>query len=101
MAWGVSRSGASYSFLSTSLLKEIFKSLGVFAEGAAETADEFRSDRLQHQTVFLFDEGHLGTLFDGVLTAKFCGDDELAFGGDGGDFGFHGGSCEQDWRQVY
>ena len=95
---GVSCSGAlqglkrSEFSLPAALLEENFWSLGVFAEAAAEIADKFRSERLENETIFLFDEGHLRTLVNGVFAAKLCGDDELAFGGDGGDFGLHGGS---------
>src|ERR1700694_3088581 len=83
---------ASEFSLSAALLEENFRSLGVFAEAAAETADKFRSERLENETIFVFDEGHLRTFFDGVLAAKLCGDDQLAFGGDSGDFGLHGSS---------
>src|SRR5216684_4728354 len=95
---GVSCSGAlqglkrSEFSLPAALLEENFWSLGVFAEAAAEIAYKFRSERLENETIFLFDEGHLRTLVNGVFAAKLCGDDELAFGGDGGDFGLHGGS---------
>jgi len=98
MVWGASWSEAlrglkrSEFSLPAALLEENFRSLGVFAEAAAEIADKFRSERLENETIFLFDEGHLRTLVNGVFAAKLCGDDELAFGGDGGDFGLHGGS---------
>src|SRR6266852_4855067 len=88
--------GASQFSLPAALLEENFWSLGVFAEAAAETADKFRCERLENETIFLFDEGHLRAFFDGVFAAELGGDDELSFGGDGGDFGFHGSSCEQD-----
>ena len=65
MAWR-----ASQFSLAAALLEENFQSLGVFAEAAAETADKFRSERLENETVFLFDEGHLRTFLDGVLAAK-------------------------------
>ena len=39
--------------------------------------------------VFLLEEGDLGAFFDGVFAAEFGGDDQLAFGGDGRDFGLH------------
>jgi hypothetical protein len=84
--------GASQLSLSASFLKEIFESFGVFAEAAAQTADKLRSEWLENETVFLFHEGHLGPFFDGVFAAKLRGDDQLAFGGDRGDFGFHAGS---------
>jgi hypothetical protein len=83
------------------LLKEIFKSLGVFAEAAAEAADEFGSERLENETIFLFDENDLRAFFDGVFAAKLGGDDELAFGGDGGDFGLHAGSLGRKIREKY
>src|SRR5712692_922259 len=92
--------GASQFSLPAALLEENFWSLGVFAEAAAETADKFRSERLENETIFLFDEGHLRTFFDGVLPAKLCGDDELAFGGDGRDFGLHGNSKEEDSESI-
>src|SRR5229473_3090898 len=82
--------GASQFSFSAALLKEKFQSLRVFAEAAAESADKFRSERLENEAVFLFDEGHLGPFFDGIFAAKLRGDDQLAFGGDGGDFRFHG-----------
>lgn len=59
-------------------------------ERAAETADEFRGERLEDQAVLFLEEGDLGAFADGVLAAEFCGDDELAFGGDCGDFALHG-----------
>src|SRR5229473_5998334 len=90
IAWG-----ASQLSLAPTLFEEKFQSLGVFAEAATETADKFRSERLENETIFLFHEGHLRTFFDGVLPAKLCGDDELAFGGDGRDFGLHGNSKEE------
>jgi hypothetical protein len=89
--------GASQFSLSVALLKEIFEGLGVLTEAAAEATDEFGSERLENETVFLFDEGHLGTFFDGVLAAKLGRDDQLAFGGDGGDFSFHARSL---WRKI-
>src|SRR5260370_4340029 len=67
--------GASQFSLAEAFLEEKFQSLGVFAEAAAETADKFRSERLEDETGFLFDEGHLGPFFDGVLAAKLRGDD--------------------------
>ena len=59
-------------------------------EGAAQAANEFRSEWLEHEAVFLLDEGDLRAFADGVFAAQLCGNDQLAFGGDGGDFGFHG-----------
>src|SRR5229473_1185822 len=91
MVWG-----ASQFSLSAALLEENFQSLRVFAEAAAEAADKFRSERLENETIFLFDEGHLRPLVNGVFAAKLRGDDQLAFGGNGGDFGFHADSMEQD-----
>jgi len=88
--------GASQFSLAAALGKENFESLGVLAEAAAETADKFRSERLENETIFLFDEGHLRALMNGVFAAKFRGDDQLAFGGDGGDLRFHRGSGERD-----
>jgi hypothetical protein len=87
--------------LAATLRQEIFQGFGVFAKAAAEAADEFGSERLENEAVFLFDEGYLGAFFDGVFTAKLCGDYELAFGGDGGEFSFHGNSREQDLEEVY
>jgi hypothetical protein len=63
--------GASQLSLSAALFEEKFQSLGVFAEAAAETADKLRSERLENEAIFLFDEGHLGPFFDGVFAAKF------------------------------
>jgi hypothetical protein len=44
----------------------------------------------------------LGAFADGVFAAEFGGDYQLAFGGYGGDFGFH---CASFWenaiREVY
>src|SRR6266849_4380678 len=81
--------GASQFSLSAALLEENFWSLGVFAEAAAETADKFRSERLENEAIFLFDEGHLRTFFDGIFAAKLGRNDQLAFGRDGGDFSLH------------
>ena len=81
--------GASQFSLSAALLEEEFQGLGVFAEAAAQAADKFRGKRLENEPVLLFDEGHLGPFFDGVFAAKFRGDDQLAFGGYGRDFGLH------------
>src|SRR5216684_3559188 len=87
IAWG-----ASQLSLAPTLFEEKFQSLGVFAEAATEAADKFRSERLEDEAVFLFDEGHLGPFFDGILAAKLCGDDQLPFGRNGGDFSLHAGS---------
>jgi hypothetical protein len=87
MVWG-----ASQLSFAAALLEEKLQSLGVFAEAAAETADKFRGERLENETVFVFDEGDLRTFFDGVFAAELCGDNELAFGRDSGDFGLHGSS---------
>jgi len=62
--------GASQFSVPAALGKENFESLGVFAEAAAETADKFRSKRLENETIFLFDEGHLRPFLDGILAAK-------------------------------
>jgi hypothetical protein len=86
--------GASQFSLAVALREEEFQGLGVFAERAAETADKFRSERLEDETIFLFDEGYLRALVNGIFAAKFGGDDQLAFGGDSRDFGFHAGSME-------
>src|SRR6266849_5646863 len=93
--------GASQFSLSAALLEENFWSLGVFAEAAAETADKFRSERLENETIFLFEERDLGALLDRILAAKLRGDDQLAFRGDGGDFGFHATSRKKDSGKVY
>src|SRR6266481_1399074 len=84
--------GASQFSLLAALREENFRSLGVFAEAAAQTTDKFRSERLENETIFLFDEGDLGALFDRILAAELGGDDQLAFGRDGGDFSLHGSS---------
>jgi hypothetical protein len=91
MVWG-----ASQFSLSAALREENFWSLGVFAEGAAETADELRGERLQDQAVLLLQKGDLGSFLDGILAAKLRRNDQLAFGGDGGDLCFHGNSQEYD-----
>src|SRR5260370_42229066 len=78
--------------------EQVLESGWFAAERPAQAADTFRSERLENETIFLFDEGHLRPLVNGVFAAKLCGDDELAFGGDGGDFGLHACSREQDWR---
>src|SRR6266851_8035926 len=99
---GVSGSGALHGLkrsefsLSAALLEENFRSLGVFAEAAAETADKLRSERLENETIFLFDEDHLRTFFDGIFAAKLRRNDELALCGDGGDFGLHSNSNGKD-----
>jgi hypothetical protein len=62
------------------------------AERSAETANKFRGEWLEDETIFLFDEGHLGPFSDGILAAKLGRNDEPAFGGDSGEFGFHAGS---------
>src|SRR5260370_24565618 len=71
IAWG-----ASQLSLAPTLFEEKFQSLGVFAEAATETADKFRSERLEDEAVFLFDEGPLCPLFYGILSAKFLGNYE-------------------------
>jgi hypothetical protein len=86
--------GASQFSLSATLREENFKSFGVFAEAAAEAAYKFWSERLENETIFLFDEGHLGTFLDGILAAKLGRNDQLAFSGDGRDFGLHANSRE-------
>src|SRR5258708_32313511 len=84
--------------LALPFFEQVLKSGWFAAERPAEAADKFRGERLENETIFLFDEGHLRTFFNRILAAELCGDDELAFGGDGGDFGLHAGSREQDWR---
>lgn len=74
------------------LREEKFQDLGVFAKGAAEAADKIWCERLEHKTLPLFDEGHLGPSFDGVLAAKLGGNDQPALSGDGGEFGLRGSS---------
>src|SRR5260370_18985802 len=88
--------GASQFSLSAALLEENFYSLGVFAEAAAEAADKFRSERLENEAIFLFEEGHLRTFFNGIFAAKLRGNDQLPFGGNGGAFSFHADSKKQD-----
>ena len=87
--------------LAAALFEENFQGFGVFAEAAAEAADKFRGERLEDEAVFLLEEGDLGSFFDGVFAAELGRNDQLAFGGDGGDFGFHGGSGEWDLEEVY
>src|SRR5882672_3045672 len=84
--------GASQFSLPAALREENFWSLGVFTEAAAQTTDKFRSERLENKTIFLFDEGDLGALFDRIFAAELGGDDQLAVGGDGGDCSLHGNS---------
>jgi hypothetical protein len=91
MAWS-----ASEFSLSAALREENFWGLGVLAEAPAETADKFQSKRLENETIFLFDEGNLGSLFDGVLAAELGRDDELALGRDGGDRCLHANSLAKD-----
>jgi hypothetical protein len=93
MVWG-----ASQFSLSAALLEENFWSLGVFAEAAAEAADKFRSEWLENETIFLFDEGHLRSLFDRILASKLGRDHQLAFCGNGGDFRLHANSVEEDCK---
>src|SRR5260370_21300632 len=78
--------------LALRFFEQVLKSGWFAAERPAETADKFRSKWLKNETIFLFDEGHLRPLVNGVFAAELGGDDELAFGGDGGDFGLHAGS---------
>jgi hypothetical protein len=91
MAW----SALEFS-LSAALREENLQSLGVFAEAAAEAADKFQSKRLENEAIFLFDEGNLSSLFDGVLAAELGRDDELSLGGDGGDLCLHASSLAKD-----
>src|SRR5260370_32318017 len=78
--------------LALPFFEQVLKSGWFAAERPAQTADKFRSERLENETIFLFDEGHLRPLVNGVFAAKLCGDDELTLGGDGGNFGLHAGS---------
>jgi hypothetical protein len=75
--------------LAFAVLEESLKGGGFAFEGAAEAANEFRGERLQDEAVFLFEKGHLGSLFDRILAAKLGRDDQLAFGGYSGEFCFH------------
>src|SRR5260370_2539181 len=93
--------GASQFSFSAALLKEKFQSLRVFAEAAAEAADKFRSERLENEAGFLFDEGQLGPFFDGIFAAEVRGDEQLAFWGDGREFGLHASSLVEDSKQGY
>jgi hypothetical protein len=72
------------------VFEEELQSRGFAFEGTTQATDEFRGKRLKNQAVTVFEKGDLGALADAVAAAEFGGDDELAFGGDGGDIGFHG-----------
>ena len=71
-------------------------------EAAAEATDELRRDGLEDEPVFFLDERHSSALADGVFASELGWDDELALGGDGGDFRFHTESSmvEQDEGSI-
>jgi len=71
------------------VLEESFEGGRLGFERAAEATDELGSERLEDEAVVFLNEGDLSAFADGVFAAEFCGDDELAFGGDGGEFSFH------------
>jgi len=73
----------------TAFFEKDFESGGAFAEAAAEAADELRRDGLKDEAVLFLEESHASALANSVLAAELGGDDQLAFGGDGGNFGFH------------
>ncbi len=75
--------------LTFTLIQENFQRGWIRLYGAAEAANKFRGEGLEDQAVLFLEEGDLGTFADGVFAAELGGDDELAFGGDGGEFSFH------------
>lgn len=87
--------------LATPFFLQNLKGGGFALEGTAQTANEFGSERLKHQAVFLFHEGDLCPFADGVFTPQFCGNNQLAFCGDSGDFGFHRPISACTWHQKY
>jgi hypothetical protein len=106
MGWGFlgvgdSQGGGLQLALALPFFEEVLESGWFAAERAAQAADKFGSEGLEDEAVFLFKEGDLGAFFDGVFAAELCRDDQLAFGGDGGEFSFHGGSGEWDAKKVY
>ena len=78
--------------LTFAVIEKNFQRGWITFQGSAEAADKFRGERLKDQAVLFLEEGDLRAFADGVLAAEFCGDDELALGGNGGDFVFHRGS---------
>src|SRR6266481_1046906 len=80
------------------LFEQGLKSGWFAAKRAAETADKFWSERLQNEAVLLLEKSDLGARSDRILAAKLRGDDQLAFGGDSGNFSLHARSMEYNSR---
>src|SRR6266849_3253992 len=58
---------------------------------ATQAVDEFRGDRSQNERLAVALDGQLGAYREFHLLADLGGDDDLAFGAQGGVFGHHRG----------